>query len=858
MIMKPLQYVRNLSIGHKLTLLLLAPCLVILLLSGAALLAFQIKMFRNNFARDLNAVANIVGANSTAAVTFNDAKAATEILNSLRAKEHIVSAILILPDGTIFARYGHHSDTPVIETRNIFVFREADALMIQPVMLEGKQVATLNVVSDYRAVYAGLLKLVGWMLLIVVGVGVGVAALLSNWLQRFISDPVLRLARTAQTVADKNDYSVRAQEESSVELGILTRTFNQMLARIQSQDGALQNAQKQLAGQVEELKERARLASLDAEVGLALTRNDSLEEILQKCTQAVVDSLEAAFARIWTLNQAELVLELQASAGIYTNCNGDHQRVPVGQSKIGQIATRREAWMTNTVVGDARTPDQAWAKQEKMVSFAGFPLMVGNEVVGVLAMFSRQPITETAFQSLGSVANAIALGVARKRTEVALLESGERFRSLFENVRIGLYRCTADGRVLMGNPTFFRMLGCDAPELMYAKLRGGLSANLLKTLDNGTSEDLATINLDEVSDGVSANGRPFKNLLEEEGEVVGLERCWKQIDGNVIHVCESARAIRNAEGGLVYYEGTVEDITERKKAEAELEKMHKELLEVSRQAGMAEVATGVLHNVGNVLNSVSVSATLVGDRLRQSKVTNLCRATAMLRNQNGHLVDFLTSDPKGKLLPEYLGTVSDQLAGEQTEMLTEVALLSQNIEHIKEIVAMQQSYAKVSGALEHLDSTELLEDALRMNAAAFDRHRVQVIREYDANLPRVNVDRHKVLQILINLIRNAKYAMDAGNPNDKRFVARIELGADGMVAIRLRDNGVGISPENIVKIFGHGFTTKKDGHGFGLHSGANAAKEMGGRLSARSDGLGRGAEFTLELPVTKQKKASLS
>jgi PAS domain S-box-containing protein len=325
-------------------------------------------------------------------------------------------------------------------------------------------------------------------------------------------------------------------------------------------------------------------------------------------------------------------------------------------------------------------------------------------------------------------------------------------------------------------------------------------------------------------------------------------------DGRTVWIRQSGVVL--IESGLpVAVRGIFLDITEHKEAAGQLELLNRRLVETSRQAGMAEVATGVLHNVGNVLNSVSVSATLVSDRLKRSKLTNLRRATAMLREQNGDLAQFLTTDPKGKVLPEYLCTASDQLASEQSDMLDEVVLLSQNIDHIKEIVAMQQSYAKVSGAFEHLDPTELIEDALRMNAAAFDRHRVQVVREYDAHLPRVFVDRHKVLQILINLIRNAKYALDAGNPVSRRLVVRAEATADGMVAIRVCDNGVGIAPDNLVRIFGHGFTTKKDGHGFGLHSGANAAKEMGGSLSARSDGPGKGAEFTLELPVKKTEGA---
>jgi C4-dicarboxylate-specific signal transduction histidine kinase len=187
-------------------------------------------------------------------------------------------------------------------------------------------------------------------------------------------------------------------------------------------------------------------------------------------------------------------------------------------------------------------------------------------------------------------------------------------------------------------------------------------------------------------------------------------------------------------------------------------------------------------------------------------------------------------------------------------MLNVVTLLNQNLEHIKGIVAMQQSYAKVSGAFERLDPTKLVEDALHMNSAALDRHHVEVTREYPAHPPPVNVDRHKVLQILINLIRNAKYSLDAGHGPSKRLVVRVETTSPETVAIRVRDNGVGIAPESLTRIFSHGFSTKKDGHGFGLHSGANAAKEMGGRLTGHSEGLGRGAEFTLELPVARSER----
>ena len=222
----------------------------------------------------------------------------------------------------------------------------------------------------------------------------------------------------------------------------------------------------------------------------------------------------------------------------------------------------------------------------------------------------------------------------------------------------------------------------------------------------------------------------------------------------------------------------------------------------------------------------------------------------MLLEQNGRLAEFLTTDPKGKLIPEFLGTVADELADEQTELIAEMNSVGQHIEHIKEIVAMQQSYAKVSGVYENLAVAGLVEDALRMNAAAFDRHHIELVREFDENMPPVCVDRHKVLQILINLLRNAKHAMDGRADHDKRMVIRVGMASPDRVKVTVGDNGVGIAPDHLTKIFNHGFTTKKDGHGFGLHSGANAAKEMGGTLTAHSDGPGKGAEFTLELPTT--------
>jgi two-component system NtrC family sensor kinase len=201
------------------------------------------------------------------------------------------------------------------------------------------------------------------------------------------------------------------------------------------------------------------------------------------------------------------------------------------------------------------------------------------------------------------------------------------------------------------------------------------------------------------------------------------------------------------------------------------------------------------------------------------------------------------------VLPEYLNRVAEILVREQTEFLAEIVLVAEHIEHIKRIVAMQQSYAKVSGLKENLSVAELVEDALRMNVAALERHKIQLVRDFDQAMPNVCVDKHKVLQILINLIRNAKHAMDHEEGREKRLLIQVTQNDPKIVKICIIDNGIGIAPENLTKIFTHGFTTKPDGHGFGLHSGANAAREMGGNLSVHSEGKGKGATFILDLPV---------
>jgi len=325
-------------------------------------------------------------------------------------------------------------------------------------------------------------------------------------------------------------------------------------------------------------------------------------------------------------------------------------------------------------------------------------------------------------------------------------------------------------------------------------------------------------------------------------------------DGSVRWNLTDQMPWRDPQGNIIGTFGVSKDITALKVAEEQLAQVHRQLLETSRQAGMAEVATGVLHNVGNVLNSVNVSTTILNDQVRQSKTGHVGKVRDMLRQHENNLGEFLTSDPRGRQLPSFLAALADHLESEQKTLLSELEQLRKNVEHIKDIVAMQQNYAKVSGVTERVAMTELVEDALRMNSGAFARHDVKLVRDFRA-APEAVVEKHKVLQILVNVMRNAKYACDESGRSDKQITVRVTEGG-GRVQIAVIDNGVGIAPENLTRIFGHGFTTRKHGHGFGLHSGALAARELGGSLIAQSDGPDKGATFTLEIPVQQEANAA--
>ncbi|HVU34853.1 MAG TPA: PAS domain-containing protein, partial [Opitutaceae bacterium] len=413
----------------------------------------------------------------------------------------------------------------------------------------------------------------------------------------------------------------------------------------------------------------------------------------------------------------------------------------------------------------------------------------------------------------------------RRQSEQALAEDRMLLRTLIDNLPVYLYVKDADGRFVIDNLPHARLLGAAA----CAEVNGKTEADFWP---REFAADCARRDRELMERGEAL-------LMHEERFPQGGEACWHST---------TKVPLRGADGRVTGLIAIVQDITARREAEAERETLHRQVLETSRQAGMAEVATGVLHNVGNVLNSLNISASLVAESVARSKSERLGLLINLLDQNRENLGKFFAEDPRAQRVPDYLRALSEQLRAEQAHVLDELRNLQRNVEHIKEIVAMQQSYARVVGVTEEVAIQEIIEDALRINQDGLLRHRVAVDRDLRAN-PVITIERHKVLQILVNLISNAKYACDDGPLENRRLT--VSIAADPQrVRITVADNGVGIAADNLVRIFSHGFTTRKNGHGFGLHSGALSAKEMGGSLTVESAGIGRGAAFTLELPVS--------
>ena len=652
----------NLSIRRKQMLIISVISTIALLLSCAVFVAYDVVNFRKDLVKKISVLSEAIGNNCSATIEYNDPKTAEDVLSALRAEPAITSACIYDRKGSVFATYHRRGTAAIAPPPPQAVgheFKENALYLFHPISQQGEMIGTIFVASDLNELKARLSRY-PTIICAMLAAALFVVLILSNRLQRVISDPILHLAIVARAVALDKNYSVRAKKETADELGDLIDGFNEMLTQIQERDRALQSAHDHLERRVEERTE-----------------------------------------------------ELRQSQALY--------------------------------------------------------------------------------------------------------------HSLVEHLPVHVYRKDEAGRFVFVNSHFCQFLGLNPRQIL--------------------GKTISHIGLDQT---LAERDRRDDEQMIQSGDPIEMEEQRRDAAGNLKYLQMIKSPVFASDGKVVGTQGMSFDITERKQAEAKLREAHHELVKTSRQAGMAEVATSVLHNVGNVLNSVNVTTELIAESVKASKIANISRIVELMRQQKD-LGVFMSEDPRGRKIPEYLEQLAGHLGREQAAVTRDIDSLKNDIDHIKNIVAMQQSYAKVSGVTEIIKVIDLVEDALRIDLSELERHSMELVRDYDADLPGVNVDKHKVLQILVNLIRNARHACeDSGHP-EKRLTIQVRKSAS-VVRISVTDNGVGIPAENLTRIFNHGFTTRKSGHGFGLHSGAIAARETGGLLTAHSDGPGKGATFTLELP----------
>jgi PAS domain S-box-containing protein len=773
-----MELLKDTPIRLKLLWVTLATCGLALIITCGALFWFQTYHFRKGFVAELESLGAIVAQHSSAPLSFADPMAASEVLSALKVRPSITAAVIFDREGQVFAAFGDEmkpDEAPRPEPLGQPALEAGYAHLGLPITQEGATLGRLQLRARYADEFRTLQSLYGMVLAAALAGSTVLICCFASRLQRIVTVPIAALAAAARNVSEQEDYETRVPAAGNDEVGVLTRTFNQMLDQIQSREQRLRESQLRYEVAVE--------GSSDGLWDWDLTTNAVYFSPRWKGMLGYRDDeLPNSFDRFRSLVHPADVAGLLARMDTYLQ--GDEETFEAEFRALAKDGSLRWILSRGAALRNA---------EGEPVRFAG----------------SHTDITE------------------RKLAEDEIRLARAQFEALVNSIH---------GIVWEADPVDFHLLFIsDQAEAMLGFPIADWLADPQFWQKRIHPDDRGPT-LEAFSRGVTA-GHPFQ-----------LEYRMTTADEKVI-TFRASLSVERAKGRPGRVRGVALDITQQKLAAEQIARMQQELVETSRLAGMAEVATGVLHNVGNVLNSVNVSTTLFMEQLAKSKTASLAKAVQMLEEHKDDLAEFLTRDPKGRQLPAFLSATSQFLAREQALLTREAQALQENVDHIKQIVAMQQGFAKVCGAMESLDLHALVEDAVRLSSSALARHQIELVRQFEP-APPVLIDRHKVLQILVNLISNAKHALD-GRAGGRRLILQITHPAPDRVRVDVIDNGVGIAPENLTRIFQHGFTTKKNGHGFGLHSGANAARELGGALHAFSQGPGTGATLSLDLPVAK-------
>jgi two-component system, cell cycle sensor histidine kinase and response regulator CckA len=652
----------------------------------------------------------------------------------------------------------------------------------------------------------------------------------------------------------------------------------------------------------EALAQRARLAEMNAEVGAALTRGETLRDTLQRSAEALVRHLDAAFARVWVLNDQTQVLELEASAGLYTHLDGPHSRVPVGRFKIGMIAAERRPHLTNTVIGDALVHDQEWAKREGMVSFVGYPLIVEDRLVGVMAMFGRKPFSEFVQRALGSIADGIAVGIERKHAETARRAGHDLLHSVIEGATDPIFVKDAERRFVLINSAEARALGRtkdaiigrtadefypadtaaalrDVDELV---MRGGAPLSQEVTITGADGERTFLLTKVPQRDaagnaiGIIGVGKDITDRKRSEEVIRHLTQAVEQSPAGVV-ITDTAAVIQYVNRRFTELSGyrAEEAIGKNPRIMASGKTPPDVYRELWRKVGAGEVWHGVLVNKHKDGHLWWNAATISPIRDVTGKVTHYL-ATQHDTTEQRLLEDQLRQAQKMEAVGRLAGGVAHDFNNMLTVITSYGTLLLEDLgptdprrEDLNEILKAATGAAGLTRQLLAFSRQQVLEPrVLDLNevVAASGKMLKRLIGEdvelatvLQPDLGTIRADPGQIEQVIMNLAVNARDAM----PDGGRLTietSNIELGSDygrqhppvtpgEYVLMSVSDTGTGMDEATQARLFEPFYTTKAQGRGTGLGLATvyGIVKQSAGFIWVYSE-VGHGTTFKIYLP----------
>jgi len=460
--------------------------------------------------------------------------------------------------------------------------------------------------------------------------------------------------------------------------------------------------------------------------------------------------------------------------------------------------------------------------------------IMSNDEVGKLSRSFNQMVDNLRTAEIDKYDHLISLEKMNKKLELRVTErtselekSETRIRTIHNSVGEAILVFGKNHRIETINRAGLNIFACDEIDII-----GKHASILFRSLYNPDAD-------------MCINVKQFLGLMttHKTMEVEGVRRSGEVFPMDLL----VSKMSHEESDSLVCI---VRDITGRKKAEEHLVAAQKEIVNAAHKSGMAEMATGVLHNIGNILNSVNISVEEISRVARNSKVIGLLKANTMLADNMNDISDFIANDSKGRKLPRYYVKLGGIIDDEFDTIKREVAVLSQKTTMMKEVISTQQSYAAAGFLSETFGMTAIIDDALVVQKSSLEKWGVKILVSID-DIPLISAQKSRLLQVVTNLIKNANEAMQDNDVDNREKILTITAGVHNArsVYVCVADTGCGVTEANLSKIFQHGFTTKDSGHGFGLHASANAMTEMGGTLSIRSEGVGLGSSFTLVVPV---------